>query len=203
MSQIALPLAPGGPPERILLGASNQPVIDALGRAADWPFRTAVLVGPPRSGKSLIASWFAASGAGEAVDDADALPEDELFHRWNRAQASGTALLLVSGAAPGAWRVTLPDLASRLGSAWLLRIGAPDDALLAELLEDYARRRGLSLGVGAVEWLLARLERSYAAAEELVAAADRLSLERKQPVTLALLRDALAVTGGEWQPRLL
>ncbi|MET0178901.1 MAG: ATPase, partial [Novosphingobium sp.] len=115
----------------------------------------------------------------------------------------GTPLLLVSGAAPGAWRIGLPDLVSRLGAALLLEIGPPDDALLAELVEEHAARRGLALPEAAGAWLLPRLERSHAAVEALVAAVDRLSLERKQPVTISLLRDALAATGGEWQPRLL
>ena len=30
---------------------------------------TAVLTGPSRSGKSLLARWFADSGKGEAIDD--------------------------------------------------------------------------------------------------------------------------------------
>jgi hypothetical protein len=203
MSQIALPLALTGSTERILRGPSNQAVIDAFARAADWPFRTAVLTGPPRSGKTLFARWFAGSGAGEAVDDADRVAEDELFHRWNRAQASGAALLLVSGAGSGAWRIALPDLASRVGSALPLEIGPPDDTLLAQLIEEHAARRGLVVGASASAWLLPRVERSHAAVETLVAAVDRLSLERKQPVTISLLREALAASGGEWQPRLL
>ena len=203
MSQIALPLSATGAAERIILGPSNQPIADAFARTGTWPFRTAILAGPPRSGKSLLARWFVASGQGESIDDADRHDEAALFHRWNRAQAEGTALLLVSGAPPGQWRITLPDLASRLGSALLLEIGPPDDAMLAALVEEHATRRGLVLGEGASAWLLPRLERSHAAVEALVATIDRLSLERKQPVTISLLRDALAERGGAFQPRLL
>jgi chromosomal replication initiation ATPase DnaA len=203
MTQIALPLTLAGSTERIVVSASNHAAIEAFARAADWPFRTAILAGPRRSGKTLLARWFAAAGIGEAVDDADRMAEDVLFHRWNRAQATGTPLLLVSGAAPGEWRVALPDLASRLGAALLLELGPPDDALLAKLVEEHAARRGLALSETAAAWLLPRLERSHAAVETAVAEADRLSLERKQPVTISLLRDALAATGGEWQPRLL
>ncbi|HUQ14088.1 MAG TPA: ATPase [Novosphingobium sp.] len=203
MTQIALPLTPTGTAERIVVGPSNQAAVDALKRAAAWPFRTAILIGPPRSGKSLLARWFEASGAGEAIDDAEREPEDALFHRWNRAQASGAPLLLVSGSPPGEWRIELPDLASRLGAALILEIGAPDDSLLRGLLEEHAARRGLALGEGAAAWLLPRIERSHAAVEALVETIDRLSLERKQPVTISLLRDALGAEGGEFQPRLI
>ena len=93
MAQFALPLTIGcDRAARIVVGPSNQPVIDAFARAAEWPFRTAILTGPPRSGKSLLARWFAENGHGEAIDDADTVAEDELFHRWNRAQESATPL---------------------------------------------------------------------------------------------------------------
>ena len=207
MAQIALPLtlpdSPDGAAARIIVGASNQGAIDAFERAAEWPFRTAILAGPPRSGKSLLARWFAESALGESLDDADRLPEDEVFHRWNRAQANATPLLLVTSRPPGEWRVALPDLASRLGAALLLEIGPPDDATLAALIELHAARRGLALGEGAAAWLLPRIERSHATVEALVAEIDRLSLERKQPATISLLRDALSPSGGELQPRLL
>ncbi|WP_225207705.1 HdaA/DnaA family protein [Novosphingobium huizhouense] len=208
MSQIALPLSSAAGAARIVTGPSLEPVLAALQACADWPFRTALLIGPPRSGKSLLARWFEASGMGDAVDDADQLDENVLFHRWNRAQGEGRALLLVSGRAPGQWRIALPDLASRIGAALPIAIATPDDALLRGLIEDHALRRGLVLGEGVLAWLLPRIERSHAATEALVETIDRLSLERKAPVTISLVRDALAervhgAGGGEFQPRLL
>ncbi len=205
MSQIALPLAPGGAggPSRIVVGNANAAAIEALGRTADWPFRTAVLFGPPRSGKSLIARWFTDIGAGEAIDDAERLDETELFHRWNRAQASGTPLLLVCNAAEGGWQIALPDLASRLGAALHLEIGTPDDALLAELIAVHAEQRALALGEDAAAYLVPRTTRSHMGAERLVATIDRLSLERKAAPTMAIWRDAIEELTGASQPRLL
>jgi hypothetical protein len=204
MAQIALPFSrPDAGEPAIAVGLPNAAVVDALARPATWPYRTAILAGPPRSGKSLIARWFAGSGAGEAIDDADTVDETELFHRWNAAQESGTALLLVSGRPPGEWGIALPDLASRLGAALHLEIGAPDDAFLGDLLAAHAAQRGFVLGADAAAYLVPRTERSHAAAEALVAAIDRLSLERKAPPTLAIWRDALDTTFGQEQPRLL
>lgn len=203
MSQFALPLSAASQPGSIVLGPSLQTVLDGLSAAASWPYRTAILTGPPRSGKSLLARWFEASGAGQVIDDAEQMDEHALFHRWNRAQADGGALLLVSGHAPGEWQIALPDLASRLGAALILPIGAPDDELLAGLVESHAAARGLALPDGAMAYLLPRIERSHAAVEALIAAVDRLSLERKAPVTISLLRDALAGHSATFQPRLL
>ncbi len=208
MSQIALPLVTATTTETVLTGSSLEPVLTLLAGATDWPYRAAVLAGPPRSGKSLLARWFAGCGLGDALDDADSLPEVALFHRWNRAQAEGRPLLIVANRAPGAWAVSLPDLASRLGAALMIEIGAPDDDLLRALVETHAARRGLALGEAVLAYILPRLERSHAAAEALVETIDRLSLERKAAVTISLARDALAervhgVPEAERQPRLL
>ena len=202
MSQIVLPLKVGADgPSRIVVGNANQAALEAMAAAAAWPFRTAILTGPPRSGKSLIARWFAASGNGEAIDNADAVDETELFHRWNRAQESGTPLLLVAG--PSEWQVTLPDLASRLGSALHLEIGAPDDEMLAELILLGAEQRGLALGPDAAAYLVPRCERSHLGVEQLITVIDRISLERKAPPTQGIWRDALDELLGPSEPRLL
>jgi hypothetical protein len=209
-SQIALPLDFGGTgegsgPARIVLGEANRHVAEALAAPQNWPFSAAVLTGPPRSGKSLFAGWFESTGKGEALDGADTLDETELFHRWNRAQESGTPLLLVSDAPrdTGGWDIKLPDLKSRLGSALQLEIGVPEDALVPALIESHAAQRGLALGDGALAYLSPRTERSWSGIEKLVEAIDRLSLERKAPATMSLWRDALEAIQGAEQPRLL
>lgn len=197
MRQIALPLSDGTDRQtsRIVVGNANETVLESMADPESWPFRTAILFGPPRSGKSLIARWFSEAGKGDAIDDAGLLDEDDLFHRWNRAQEDEKPLLLVSGANDGQWSIGLPDLASRLGAALHLRIGAPDDAMLAELIKLHAELRSLPLDDSATTYLVPRCNRSHLGAEQLVAAIDRLSLERKQPPTMAIWREALAETG--------
>jgi hypothetical protein len=201
MSQIVLPLSPAssGPP-RFGVGSANAHVAEALANPETWPFRTAVLLGPPRSGKSLLARWFAEQG-GDAIDDAHKLDETALFHRWNRAQEAGTPLLIVGGEPP--WQIALPDLRSRLGAALQLEIGAPDDAMAEDLLHALAEQRGLPLGAEAAQYLVPRAGRSWADLEKLVAAIDRLSLERKVPATQSIWRAALESVHGPEEPRLL
>ncbi len=202
MRQIPLPLTIGAgeSSSRIVIGSANAHVLDAFTRTADWPFRAAVLFGPPRSGKSLVARWFRESGHGDVIDDAEVMDEAELFHRWNRAQESGHALLIVANAADGAWTIALPDLASRISAALHLEIGEPDDRMLSDLISLHAEMRGIVLGPEASAYLVPRAERSHLAIERLVEAIDRLSLERQQAPTQAIWRDAL---DGDNQPRLL
>ena len=206
MSQIALPLstAAGVQPRRIVVGPANAGVITAFGHATSWPFGTAILFGPPRSGKSLLARWFVESGRGDALDDADHRLETELFHRWNRAQQESRPLLLTATTgSPGGWQIALPDLASRLAAALRLDIGAPDDAMMTELIAAHGEARGLAIGDDGARYLATRGERSHFAAESLVATVDRLSMERKQAPGLAIWREALDELSGPSQPRLL
>ena len=205
-SQIALPLVPAsrGQARRIVIGAANRHVIEALQAPEGWPFHTAVLTGPPRSGKSLIGRWAAEQGV-ELLDGADAMPEDAVFHRWNAVQQggirAGQPLLLIADATP--WEVALPDLASRLGGSLQLAIGEPDDAMAAALIEAHAEARALTLSDGAGEYLVPRTRRSFADLEALVAAIDRISLERQSPATMSVWRAALEALHGPDQAKLL
>lgn len=212
-SQIALPLSSGAPAEarRIVVGQANAPVIEALQDPARWPFHVAVLTGPPRSGKTLLARWaqgLAAPGHLDLIDNAETGDETDLFHRWNAVQQGGpregSALLIVANADPeqGGWRIALPDLASRIGGSLQLAIGAPDDAMMADLIHALAEQRGLSLPEGAAEYLVPRTTRSFAAIEALVATIDRISLERQSPATMSVWRAALEALHGPEQQRL-
>jgi hypothetical protein len=212
-SQIALPLSAGTAPEarRIIVGNANAAVIEALQEPARWPFHVAVLTGPPRSGKSLLARWaqgLAEPGQIDLIDNAETCDETDLFHRWNAVQQGGsregTALLIVANADPenGGWRIALPDLASRIGGSLQLAIGAPDDAMMAELIHALAEQRGLSLPEGAAEYCVPRTTRSFAAIEALVATIDRISLERQSPATMSVWRAALEALHGPEQQRL-
>ena len=75
MGQIALPLTVrrADDPVRIVVGNANRAAIDALSDPGNWPYGTAILAGPARSGKSLL-SWWAEAQHGnlEAIDGADA-----------------------------------------------------------------------------------------------------------------------------------
>lgn len=215
-SQIALPLAGRAPsgPQRIVVGTANAAVIEALQAPERWPYHVAVLTGPPRSGKSLLARWAQGLAGAErlaVVDDAQDADETALFHQWNAVQEAGTAALLLVANADvdhgdgqgGGWHIALPDLASRIGGSLPLVIGAPDDDMTAALIQAHAEQRGLSLPDGAAEYLVPRTERSFAAIDALVSTIDRISLERQSPATMSVWRAALEALHGPEQQRLL
>lgn len=181
-----------------------------------WSHPACLLVGPPSSGRTHLASIFAQeTGArllrgGElwriddplqslgqdqalAVDDADLCDEPRrLLELHNLIVQRRGRILLTARAAPPKWQVALPDLRSRLAAAVQVRIAPPDDALLAALLVKQFADRQLRVEPGVVHYLVAQMERTFEAARRLVATIDRLSLATRRSVTMSLARLALA-----------
>ncbi len=192
MKQIALPLDKlrSGGPDSLIVTASNTDAVAALGASDRWPGHCAILVGPPRSGKSLMARYFAAQG-GEAIDDADGHADEALFHRWNAANESRRPILLVSAKLPANWNISLPDLRSRLGASQLIEIGVPDEELINQLVLKHLNDRGTSIGTDALSYTTRRIERSHAAIEEFARTANSLALAEGVAITLPLVRRLL------------
>jgi chromosomal replication initiation ATPase DnaA len=202
MTQLALPLAwpaePGG--EAFLVGPSNEQAVRMLDAWADWPVRTALLVGAPRSGRSLLARVFATRSGAAVIDDARSVSEPELFHAWNRAQEEGRPLLLVADRRPSAWETRLPDLRSRLAASPVAEIGAPDDALARALLAHSFERRGLDARPDLIDWMAARVERSHAALLDAAEAVARAAAERRRRLSIPFARAALSDYGASDPP---
>ena len=185
----------------------NRAAVEAL---ADWPGRIGgarALCGPEGCGKSRLAQiWAERVGAvalhgGEAalidpleiegrpvmLDRAKDVDDETLFHLINLAQAPGGALLMVARSAPSTWEAALPDLRSRLDAIRTFTIGAPDDAVLAAMLEARFAERGIRPAADVIPYLLRRIDRSAAAAAAVVERLDALH----RPVTRALAREAV------------
>ena len=90
MRQIALPLDElrSGASSSLIITACNATAFAGLSNAAHWAKRCAILTGPARSGKSLMARYFSGQD-GTVMDDAEACSDEVLFNAWNRAQESG------------------------------------------------------------------------------------------------------------------
>lgn len=194
MSQIALPLDElrGGASSSLIITNSNATAFAGLGSAANWAKRCAILVGPARSGKSLMARYFSGQG-GTVIDDAETTPAETLFNAWNRAQDLNVPLLLVSRWQPGEWNIVLPDLQSRLGAALILEIAAPDDEMIEQLLQKQLADRGAAISIDALSYVKRRIERSYAGIEKFARAANAMALADNAPVNLALVKKVLEV----------
>ena len=119
------------------------------------------------------------------------LDERAMFHLLNLAREQQAFLLLTARSAPAGWQIALPDLASRLRALPVVNLAAPDDAMLRAVLVKLFADRQLEVDDGLVTYLMVRIERSFAAAQAVVAALDREALRRQRPVTRALASEVL------------
>ena len=197
MAQFGLPFdwpAQDDGADFIVTGANEMAVrhLDAWG---NWPVRSSLLVGPRKSGKTLLGRIFVARSGGRLIDDAETQPEEELFHAWNEAQESRLPLLLISSHAPPEWSISLPDLRSRLHATPTVQIQIPDVDLMSALLIRALSKRGLVLMPGIANFAAAQMERSYIAVLRAADALDEASLSQKRAITQNLVKNALAQAG--------
>jgi chromosomal replication initiation ATPase DnaA len=222
-AQLALPLPAKAALGRgdFLVAPPNAEAVRAIEAWQDWPGRKLILTGPKGAGKShLTHVWAAAAGAtilapadiarvlGQpiapgtriAVEDADQIadPDTELrlLGLHNLLQESGGWLLLTATSAPAYWNLTLADLKSRLQAAGVARLNDPDDTLLSGLLLKLFDDRQLAVDPAVIAYIAPRIERSFAAAQALVARIDATALAQKRAITRPLVAEILAETPG-------
>lgn len=134
-----------------------------------------------------------------ALDDVERLGEADqirLFDLCNDLRTAGGALLAAGTLSP-AMLALREDLRTRLASGLAYQLHPLTDSEKTSALRDYARHRGLRMGDDVVPYLLAHLQRDMATQIAVVDALDRYSLEQKRPVTLPLVRAALAEIQGD------
>src|SRR5262245_6439300 len=219
--QLAFPLdhAASYAREDFLSGPSNAAALALVETWPDWPARAVGLPGPAGSGKSHLASiWAARSGARfligrslteEVLPDAvatralvveDLAPgefdERALFHLINLAREEEAYLLFTAVSPPAGWTVAIPDLASRLKALPVVTLAPPDDALLRAVLVKLFADRQLAVDEALVGYVATRIERTFQAARAVVARLDQAAIERKRPLTRALAAEVLREEGA-------
>lgn len=218
---LALSFRPALNAEDFLVADCNETAVAWVDRWPDWPGPGLIVHGAQGSGKThLIQVWAARSnatvipaaelggigdgnrhGSDVAVDGIDAVAghaerEQALLHLYNETAAHGGKVLMTTPLPASRLDVRLPDLASRLRSAASAEILAPDDAVLAAVLVKQFADRQLVPPAAVIAYLIARMERSFEAARNLVDRLDRASLGAGRPISLALVRRTLAGTPG-------
>jgi chromosomal replication initiation ATPase DnaA len=191
--QIALPLdwPQTDGDARFIVTDANRHAFEHFRKWSLWPVKAAILTGPRRSGRTLLARSFVERVQGRLFDDAEQRDEEELFHAWNQAQDTGRPLVMVADAAPPQWSPRLPDLKTRLAVTPVLLIDLPDDALFGALIQLYFADRGLHIPADALRFMAERLHRDYWTAERAVEAVDRFAIAERARLSLPTIRRAL------------
>lgn len=219
-----LPAKPALGREDFFVSSANAIAVATLEAWQDWPRRKMVLTGAVGSGKTHLAHVWAMEADARVVDArslptedisrlagqsvavenidraaGDTAAEEALFHLHNLTLANGHSLLLTGRAAPTSLPITLPDLASRLQGTSVVALDAPDDALLTAVMLKLFADRQLPISVAVVDYLIKRIERSFAALQTVVEELDRVALSERRAVTRPLatrVLDNLAADGA-------
>lgn len=135
------------------------------------------------------------------ADDVDSFsPEAQiaLFNRINEiraAPAGRRVTLLAAGSAPPAQLALRDDLKSRLAWGLVYQVRTLTDPEKAGYLCDEAARRGFAISDEVVAYLLTHVRRDLPSLVAILAHLDEYSLSRQRPLTLPLVREALAALG--------
>lgn len=214
MSQLRFDLArpPSFARDAFVVSSSNAAAAAAVDAWPGWIGGALALVGPEGSGKSHLATtWAARAGAAAVpagrltpgalpalvgrpvwIDDVDQGVADEpLFHLLNAAAAGRGDLLLTARRRPSAWASRLPDLRSRLNALPVAELGAPDDDLMRAIVARHLEAQGLRPLEDVVDYVVTRIERSAARAREAALALDAEMDARGRGLTKLLAREVL------------
>ncbi len=211
--QIPLDLAPN--PDfsfdNFVLGVSNQAAVSLVTAWPLWPSPLLLLVGPQGSGKThLGTAWAQRAGAVLCsvdgydsdrpvaknsrffVDDADKMPETDLFTLMNAAlNGRIDGLLLSAKMLPQAWETRLPDLRSRLTNTSVAEIDDHEDDILESIIRKLFDDHGRSVKADVVTYLMKNHDRSVNAMRAVIADLDLAAREAKRDITRAFVAQAL------------
>lgn len=128
-----------------------------------------------------------------SVDDVETLDEGDqvrLFSLLNAAREQG-GRVVAAGALPPAQLAIRPDLATRMAQGLVFRIHPLSDTDKAVALGIRAESHGMRLGEDLIRYMLVHCRRDLPHLLATVDALDTLSLSRKRPVSLPLLKELL------------
>lgn len=206
-------------PEDFFVSDANRVAAQMIQTPDEWPDGKLALVGPEGCGKSHLARVFQVNADAMivkaadlpeglrpngplVVEDMSSLPQtrqEAMFHLHNHMATAGLPLLLTDRAAPARWDIALPDLASRMQATTPVTIEDPDDMLLQVLIMKLFADRQVIPPASVVQFLATRIERSYAAAGDIVGRLDHASMVGKKPASVKLasaLLDKSSETGA-------
>lgn len=216
-----LPARPSLSRDDLIITDANRAAATLVERWPDWQAPVAIIVGPPGSGKTHIATvWRALADAHTLADpqrpsaaDLDAaqsgrpiladglspegLDETGLFHLINAVRGAGGTMLATAASNPSGWPLVTADLRSRLRAAMTAELGLPDEALLQAVAVKLFADRQVSVDPSVVAYLLPRLERSLPALATIVDRLDRAALARKTSITRPMAAEILRAVERE------
>jgi DnaA family protein len=194
MKQLALGISPPPLPtlDNFVPGA-NAELLARLRELRAGTFGEAVLYlwGDAGSGKTHLLQACAGPTTVDDVETLDERSQIKLFNAVNEVRQSG-GTVLAAGNAPPAQLPLREDLKSRLAWGLVYQVKPLSDEERRIFLRGEAGRRGMPLADEVASYLLTHMRRDLRSLTTVLDRLDRFSLETKRPITLPLVREALA-----------
>jgi len=174
------------------------------------PERVMYLWGEPSAGKTHLLKAFVSASRGRAryipaaqftdaggasmfaLDDVERLTGEEQVALFNAYNERAFDFLLVSARSAPRDIAIRKDLATRLATGLTYRVMPLSDEQKRAALEAHAKQRGFSIPAEVTAYLLTHARRDMGSLIAALDSLDRYSLETGRPITVPLLKAALA-----------
>lgn len=177
--------------ERILYlwgpaGCGKSHLLRAMARKAGAQGKQAAYLCAPGIELPIEAQFLAL----DEVQRLDAAAQITVFDAYNRLRAM-QSVVLAAGNLPPADLPLREDLRTRVAAGVVMQVRPLSEDEKRTVLDAHARHRGLELGAGILDYLLARFPRDLGSLVAAIDALDHYSLRTRRAITLPLLRETI------------
>ena len=121
----------------------------------------------------------------------ECLEEDLFYSLIDTIEKYNKFLIITSNKSIEELNIKLKDLKSRLKNCLFAEIGKPDDMLIQALITKNLADLQINIDSKLVDFISKRITRSYAKIKEFVCTIDEISLKKKKPVNLKIIKEIL------------
>ena len=121
----------------------------------------------------------------------ECLEEDLFYSLIDTIERYNKFLIITSNKSIEELNIKLKDLKSRLKNCLFAEIGKPDDMLIQALITKNLADLQINIDSKLVDFISKRITRSYVKIKEFVCTIDEISLKKKKPVNLKIIKEIL------------
>ena len=199
--------------EDFYISKSNQHILDFLNLWPKWEKNFLNISGENYSGKSHLIDIFLKKYRGIKFNTNDfneqclaeikvhqniiledltkKVNEKILFSLYNVVEQDNKYLIITSLKPIVEIKFDLVDLVSRSKNFLLQSIDKPDDELIFALIIKNLSDRQISIEKKLVDYIIKRIDRSYGKIFDFIYKIDEISLKKKKPINLKIIKEAL------------
>ena len=199
--------------EDFFISKSNKHVFKFLDCWPKWERNFINIIGEKLSGKTHLMNIFLKKNKGMKFE-ANSLKDDhlkeikiyeniiienltndideKLFYSLLNIIEQDNKYIIITSSSPIVYiDFNLEDLKSRLKNFLLLNLEKPDDELIFAILLKNLSDRQISLDKKLIDYTVKRIERSYRKIYNFIYKIDQLSLKKRKPIDLKIIKEAL------------